>query len=50
MHRFFAATGRLAVRFRWIIVVAWVAATILAHMFFPSLDSDSIPVNRLSPQ
>src|SRR5262249_35415992 len=39
MHRFFAATGRFAVRFRWLIVVAWVAATIMAHLFLPSLDS-----------
>jgi len=39
MHRFFAATGRFAVRFRWFIVVAWVAAMILAHLLFPSLDS-----------
>ena len=39
MHRFFAATGRFAVRFRWLIVVAWLAATIMAHLFFPSLDS-----------
>jgi RND superfamily putative drug exporter len=39
MHRFFAATGRFAVRFRWAIVVAWVAATVLANLFFPSLTS-----------
>src|SRR5215469_6386945 len=39
MHRFFAATGRLAVRFRWAIVVAWVAAAVLANLFFPSLTS-----------
>jgi RND superfamily putative drug exporter len=39
MHRFFAATGRFAVRFRWAIVVAWVAATVLASLFFPSLTS-----------
>ena len=39
MSRFFGATGRFAVRFRWIVVVAWVAATILAHHFFPSLTS-----------
>ncbi len=30
MHTFFAATGRFAVRFRWAVVAAWVAATILA--------------------
>ena len=39
MHGFFAATGRFAVRFRWVIVVAWVAATILANQFLPSLAS-----------
>jgi putative drug exporter of the RND superfamily len=39
MHRFFAATGRFAVRFRWAVVAAWVAAAILATLFFPSLAS-----------
>jgi len=39
MHRFLAATGRFAVRFRWAIVVAWVAATVLANLLFPSLTS-----------
>ena len=39
MHSFFAATGRFAVRFRWAIVVAWVAAAVLASLFFPSLAS-----------
>jgi RND superfamily putative drug exporter len=39
MHRFFAATGRFAVRFRWAIVAAWVAATVLAMVFLPSLAS-----------
>jgi putative drug exporter of the RND superfamily len=39
MHRFFAATGRFAVRFRWVIVAAWVAAAVLASLFLPSLAS-----------
>src|SRR5215469_16472297 len=39
MHTFFAATGRFAVRFRWAIVSAWVAATILATLLLPSLAS-----------
>jgi putative drug exporter of the RND superfamily len=39
MHRFFAATGRFAVRFRWAVVAAWVAAAVLASLFFPSLTS-----------
>jgi hypothetical protein len=39
MPKFFAATGRFAVRFRWAVVAAWVAATVLASLFFPSLAS-----------
>jgi RND superfamily putative drug exporter len=39
VHGFFAAAGRFAVRFRWAIVVAWVAAAVLANLFFPSLTS-----------
>ena len=39
MHRFFTATGRFAVRFRWAVVAAWVAATVLATLFLPSLAS-----------
>jgi RND superfamily putative drug exporter len=39
MHLFFAATGRFAVRFRWAVVAAWVAATILASLLLPSLVS-----------
>src|SRR5215831_18075812 len=39
MNRFFAGTARFAVRFRWAIVVAWVAAAVLANLFFPSLTS-----------
>jgi RND superfamily putative drug exporter len=38
-HTFFAATGQFAVRFRWAVVAAWVAATILASLFLPSLAS-----------
>src|SRR5580693_10748086 len=38
-HSFFAATGRFAVRFRWAVVAAWVAATILAGLLLPSLAS-----------
>jgi len=39
VSRFFAAIGRFAVRFRWVVVVAWIAAAIGALHFFPSLDS-----------
>ena len=41
MHMFFAATGRFAVRFRWAVVAAWVAATVLATLLLPSLASVS---------
>jgi RND superfamily putative drug exporter len=37
--RFYAATGRFAVRFRWIVVAAWLAAAVLANLFLPSLTS-----------
>jgi len=39
VHNFFAATGRFAVRFRWVVVAAWLAATVLANLFLPSLSS-----------
>ena len=32
--RFFAAIGRFAVRFRWVVVAAWVAAAVLAQHSF----------------
>ena len=48
MHRFFAATGRFAVRFRWAIVVAWVAAAVLANLFLPSLASVAMQSNTSS--
>jgi RND superfamily putative drug exporter len=48
MHRFFAATGRFAVRFRWAIVVAWVAAAVFANLFFPSLTSVARQTNTSS--
>ncbi len=35
----FAAVGRLAVRFRWAILLAWVAGTIAAMVLLPSLSS-----------
>jgi uncharacterized membrane protein YdfJ with MMPL/SSD domain len=53
---FFAAAGRVAVRFRWAIVAAWVAAAILANLFFPSLASiakennSSVPASSPSMQ
>jgi RND superfamily putative drug exporter len=36
---FFAAIGRLAVRFRWAIVLAWVAGLVAAMALLPSLSS-----------
>jgi RND superfamily putative drug exporter len=39
MHDFYSGLGRFSVRFRWFIVVFWLAATILAGHFFPSLMS-----------
>jgi RND superfamily putative drug exporter len=39
MTSFFAALGRFAVRFRWAVVAAWVAAAVLATAFLPSLSS-----------
>ena len=39
MHRFFAAIARFAVRFRWPIIAAWVAAAVLANVFLPALSS-----------
>ena len=35
----FAVAGRLAVRFRWVIVLAWVAGTIAAMVLLPSLSN-----------
>src|SRR5690348_2353481 len=39
MSGFFAAVGRFAVRFRWIVIAAWVAATVLANLYLPALGS-----------
>src|SRR6266851_5526782 len=36
---FFAAAGRLSVRFRWAIVLAWVAGAVAAMALLPSLSS-----------
>lgn len=37
----FAAIGRFAVRFRWPVIAAWLAATVLCVHFLPSLSSVS---------
>ena len=36
---FFTAVGRLAVRFRWAIVLAWIAGMVAAMALLPSLSS-----------
>ena len=36
---FFAVIGRLSVRFRWVIVLAWVAGAVAAMALLPSLSS-----------
>jgi RND superfamily putative drug exporter len=36
---FFTAAGRLSVRFRWVIVLAWAAAAVAAMALLPSLSS-----------
>jgi len=36
---FFAAVGRLSVRYRWAVVAAWVAGTVAAMALLPSLSS-----------
>ncbi len=36
---FFAAVGRVSVRYRWAIVAAWVAGTVAAMALLPSLSS-----------
>ncbi|MHB8452901.1 MAG: MMPL family transporter, partial [Mycobacteriales bacterium] len=57
MTRVFAAIGRFSVRFRWPIVVAWLAAAVLASLFLPSLSSvtkanntDFLPASAPSQQ
>ena len=57
MHGFFVATGRFAVRFRWAIVLAWLVAAVLAHLFLPSLagvaqdqSGNSLPASSPSVQ
>jgi RND superfamily putative drug exporter len=39
MSRFFTSVGRFVVRFRYLVVVAWVVGTLLAVEFLPSLSS-----------
>ena len=39
MGTFFAAAGRVSVRFRWVIVLVWVAGAVAAMTLLPSLSS-----------
>jgi len=41
MRRFFAAVGRFSIRYRWPVVAAWIAATVVAVVIFPSIASVS---------
>jgi len=38
--RFFSALARVVVRFRWLVVVLWIAAIVLTSAAFPSLSSE----------
>ena len=50
MSGFFAATGRFAVRFRWAIVAAWLAATIAQRKRTANLPvAAKNPDMRISP-
>jgi putative drug exporter of the RND superfamily len=39
VHRIFAAIGAFSVRFRWLIIIAWIAAAVAVPRFLPSLAS-----------
>lgn len=41
MHKIFIGIGTFAVRFRWLVVVAWVVITLVSVKFFPGLNSIS---------
>jgi len=55
MHRLFRGIGAFSVRFRWLIVVAWVAITFASVWYFPGLSTvtqggltDFLPANSPS--
>ena len=57
MDELFGRLGRFSVRFRWLVLIGWVAATVLASHFFPSLASvikanntDFLPASTPSQQ
>ena len=39
-ERFFAALGRFSVRFRWPVIVAWIAIAIITSIALPSMGSE----------
>ena len=39
-ERFFAALGRFSVRFRWLVIGAWVAIAVIASITLPSMGSE----------
>jgi putative drug exporter of the RND superfamily len=52
MHAAYSALGRFTVRFRWLVVIFWLGATVLSGVVFPSLtsvikanNSDFLPKN-----
>jgi putative drug exporter of the RND superfamily len=56
-HRLFAALGRFAVRFRWLIIVAWIAVTVVLTLSLPGLstvektsNSEFLPASAASVQ
>ena len=38
--RLYSALGRFVVRFRWLVVVTWIAAIVVTSAAFPSLSSE----------
>jgi uncharacterized membrane protein YdfJ with MMPL/SSD domain len=38
--RFFGGLGRFTVRFRWLVIVAWVAIAVISSIALPSLGSE----------
>jgi uncharacterized membrane protein YdfJ with MMPL/SSD domain len=46
----FGAIGRFAVRFRWLVVLAWIAAAIAAATQLPALSSaGAVPAGSVQP-
>ncbi len=39
-ERFFAGLGRFSVRFRWLVIAAWVAIAVIVSIALPSMGSE----------